>query len=113
MTADVRYQILIDGAPDADLTAQLTEIEISESVRKATSTRVRFVADVCKADLHLLADPRLEPGVDKLLSVLVSVDGRSTIISHGVIVDRTFELQDGGPGSWVEAYTTDRRVVMD
>jgi hypothetical protein len=113
MASDIRYQILIDGKADAELTAQLTEVDVSESVRKATSTRVRFVTDVCKADLHLLNDSRLRPGVDRLLSVLVSIDGKSVIISHGVIVDRTFELAEGGPGSWVEVYTTDRRVEMD
>jgi hypothetical protein len=113
MASDVRYQILIDSRPDLELTGQISEIEVTESVRQPTTARVRFVADVCKADLHLLGDRRLQPGVDKLLSVLVSVDGVSTIISHGVIVDRTFELTEGGPGSWVEALTTDRRVQMD
>jgi hypothetical protein len=113
MASDIRYQILIDGKPDGELTAQLTEIDVNESVRQATSTRVRFVTDVCKADLHLLADQRLQPGVDRLLSVLVSVDGKSIIISHGVIVDRTFEIIEGGPGSWVEVFTTDRRVQME
>ncbi len=100
MASDVRYQILIDSRPDLELTGQISEIEVTESVRQPTTARVRFVADVCKADLHLLGDRCLQPGVDKLLSVLVSVDGVSTIISHGVIVDRTFELTEGGPGSW-------------
>lgn len=113
MAADVRYQILVEGRPDLDLSAQLTEVEVNESVREPTTARVRFVADVCNADLHLMSDARIQPGIDKLLSVLVSVDGVSSIISHGIVVDRTFELTEGGPGSWVEAFTTDRRVQMD
>jgi hypothetical protein len=113
MASDVRYQILIDGRPDADLTAELVEIEVTESVSEATTARVRFAVDVCKTDLHFLDDSRLAPGVDRLLSVLVSVDGQSHIIAHGPIIDRKVKLLEGGPGSWVEVTASDRRAVMD
>src|ERR1700752_492111 len=51
--------------------------------KEATPARVRFVVDVCKTDLQFLDDPRLTPGKDKMLSVLVSLDGSPSIISHG------------------------------
>ena len=113
MPTNVGYQILIDGFPDAELTSQASEIEVLESVRGATTARVKLPIDISGNDFSLLGDDRLSPGKDHLLTVVAIVDTSLTVLSHGPIIDRKIEIEDGGLGSFLEIATSDRRILMD
>jgi hypothetical protein len=113
MPTNVGYQILIDGFPDAELTSQASEIEVLESVRGATTARVKLPIDISGNDFSLLGDDRLSPGKDHLLTVIAIVDTSLTVLSHGPIIDRKIEIEDGGLGSFLEIATSDRRILMD
>jgi hypothetical protein len=113
MASDVRYQVLLKSQPDAELTGELSEIHVRESVEQQTEYSARFAVDVCKTDFAFLNDDRLNPGDDKLLSILAIVNGKTFVLAHGVIVHREVQLTEGGPGSWIEVQAKDRRTVMD
>jgi hypothetical protein len=113
MPTNVGYQLLIDGFPDAELTSLASEIEVHESVRGATTSRIKIPVDISGTDFDTLNDERLAPGQDHLLTVLAIVDTSVTVISHGVIIDRRIEIEDGGVGSFLELGTSDRRILMD
>ncbi|HEY7375577.1 MAG TPA: hypothetical protein VIF57_25695 [Polyangia bacterium] len=110
--ADFRYQILIDEQPDAELTSDLSEIEVTESVRGETTFRIRFAIDLGDTDFALLNDQRLIPGVDRKLTVVASVDSVSSCLVHGVITDRKSDLKHGGDGSSLVVSGKDRRILM-
>jgi hypothetical protein len=110
--ADARYQILIDEQPDAELTADLSEVEVTEAVRGEATFRIRFAIDLGAADFALLDDQRLVPGVDRKVSVVAVVDGAPSCLVHGVITDRQTELKQGGAGSSLVVSGKDRRVLM-
>ena len=112
MKGDYRYQIAIDETIDEGLTADLSQIEVVESVRGEATFKVRFAIDICKNDYELLNDDRLVPGNDVLLTVIVSVDGISECLVHGIITDRRVELKAGGSGSSLEVAGKDRRIEM-
>jgi hypothetical protein len=112
MAGDIRYQILIDGAVDDQLTSELLECEVTESVRGETTFRIRFSIDISGNDISLLNDDRLVPGKDRKVSVLVSIDSVTSCIVHGLITDRRTELKEGGPGSLLEIAGKDRRIEM-
>ena len=113
MATDIRYQVLLKKQPDPELTADLSEIRIRESVDQATECSVKFAVDICKTDYSFLNDERLQPGDDHLLTILVIVNGEATVLAHGLIVKRDVDLQEGGPGSSFEVQVRDRRVLMD
>jgi len=112
LQGDIRYQILIDEEVDDQLTADLAEIEVNEAVRGETTFRIRFAIDICGPDVQLLNDPRLVPGRDKKVSVLVSLGNVTTCLVRGLITDRKTELKEGGPGSVLEISGKDRRIEM-
>src|SRR4051812_22019917 len=97
---------------DDQLTSELAEIEVNEAVRGETTFRVRFAIDICSTDMELLNDDRLVPGVDRKITVLVSLGNVTSCLVHGFITDRKAELKEGGPGSSVEISGKDRRVEM-
>ncbi len=109
---DIRYQIAIDGKIDEGVTADLSEIEVTEAVRGETTFRIRFAIDICGPDIQLLSDERLLPGKDRELAVLVNVDGDTSCLVNGIITDRKADLKEGGPGSSLEIAGKDRRVLM-
>jgi hypothetical protein len=113
MASDVRYQVLIKSQPDAELTAELSQIHVRESVEQQTEYTARFAVDVCKTDFVFLNDDRLTPGDDHLISILAVINGKTFVLAHGVIVHREVQLTEGGPGSWIEVQAKDRRTVMD
>src|SRR5262245_27774359 len=110
--ADFRHQILIDEQPDPGLTADLSDIEVIESVRGEATFKVRFPITLGATDFVLLNDKRLVPGVDRKLSVIASVDGVPSCLVHGVITDRRSDLKHGGAGSMLVVSGKDRRVLM-
>jgi hypothetical protein len=110
--ADARYQILIDEQPDAELTADLSDIEVHEAVRGEATFRIRFAIDINGTDFALLSDERLLPGVDRKLTVVAVVNGVPSCLVHGVITDRESELKHGGLGSSLVVSGKDRRVLM-
>jgi len=112
MAGDIRYQILVDNAPDDQLTGELAEIEVTEAVRGEATFRIRFAIDICAADVRLLNDSRLVPGKGRLISVLATFDGATTCLVHGIVTDRKTELKEGGPGSSLEISGKDRRIEM-
>ncbi len=114
MARDVRYQILIDGKPDAGLTAEATEITVTESIEAPTTFQLRFATDVCDGDMAFMDDDRVKPsGADTLVSVVVVVNGETSCIAHGIVTRRRGSFVEGGPGSWLEITCSDRRAVMD
>ena len=114
MARDVRYQLLIDGEADEQLTAEAAEIQVMETIEGPTTFSIRFATDVCGGDLASINDPRLTPSdSDNLVSVVTVVDGETSCIAHGIITRRRGSIVDGGPGSWLEISCSDRRAVMD
>lgn len=112
MARDIRYQIAIDKVVDEQLSRDLSLIEVVEAVRGESTFKVRFQIDICNNDFELLDDDRLVPGKDRLLTVLVSVDGEQSCLIHGLITDRKTELKEGGAGSSLEITGKDRRIEM-
>lgn len=112
MKKDIRYQILLGGKPDDQVTAEAEEIVVEESLHDESKFRVRIAVDVCNGKLTRFDEDRLKPGKDNLLTVLAVVDGESHVLVHGVITDSKVEMKHGGPGSSLEIQGTDRRVVM-
>jgi hypothetical protein len=114
MSSDVRYQILIDGEADPDLTAEAIEITVTQTIEGPTTFSIRFATDVCDGDVAFMDDERVKPsGADTLLSVIIVIDGRSFCIAHGIATRRQGSFVEGGPGSWLEITGTDRRAQMD
>jgi hypothetical protein len=112
LPGDIRYQVLINDAVDDHLTADLAEIEVNEAVRGEATFRIRFAIDICGPDVQLLNDPRLVPGQDIKVGVLVSLGNITTCLVYGFITDRKTELKEGGPGSALEISGKDRRIEM-
>ena len=113
MTCDIRYQILLNGKPDADATNNAASIEVIESVREESTFTVVFSTDIDGDRFCLKDDPNLLPGKDKLLSVVAEVEGESSVLVHGLIIDRDATVKHGGPGSSITVKGSDRRVLMD
>jgi hypothetical protein len=110
---DLRYQIAVDRMPDTGLTAEIAEIEVTQTIEGPTTGRVRFAVDICGADMSLLDDRRLNPGQpDTEISVIASLDGIQHVLIHGIITERQTNFVEGGPGSFLELKLTDRRAVM-
>src|SRR6186997_147383 len=83
MSSDVRYQILIDGEADPDLTAEAIEITVTQTIEGPTTFSIRFATDVCDGDVAFMDDERVKPsGADTLLSVIIVIDGRSFCIAR-------------------------------
>lgn len=112
MPGESRYQIAIDSKVDEELSASLSEVIVTEHMRKETTFTVRFAIDICGDDMELLDDERLVPGKDRKLAVLVTVDNETSVLVNGIITDRKCDLKDGGPGSSLEVKGSDRRVEM-
>jgi len=110
---DIRYQIAVNRKPDNGLTAEIAEIEVTQSIEGPTTGRVRFAIDICGADLSLLDDARLNPGQpDTEITVIATLDGLPHVLLHGIITERQTNFVEGGPGSYLELKLTDRRSVM-
>ena len=110
---DVRHQIAINREPRPDLTEDLAEVEVQQTIEGPTTFRVRFAVDICDGDLTLLEDDDLTPGdPDNEVTILAFVDGESHVLVHGIITERQVSLTEGGAGSWLEVRGQDRRVVM-
>ncbi|MQX37649.1 hypothetical protein [Roseospira navarrensis] len=111
---DIRYQIAVNKAPDNALSAEVSEIEVTQTMEGPTTGRVRFAVDICGADMSLVNDARLTPRQpDTEISVIAVLGGTQHVILHGVITERQANLTEGGPGSYLELKLTDRRAVMD
>lgn len=113
MTLDIRYQIYLDGKPDPEATAAASAIEVRESVRDMTTFSITLAIDVDGDTFAFIEDPRLQPGANKLLSVVAEVDGEAQVLVHGVITDRETVVKHGGPGSFIKVEGADRRILMD
>ena len=110
---DVRHQIAINRELRPDLTEDLAEVEVQQTIEGPTTFRVRFAVDICDGDLTLLEDDDLTPGdPDNEVTILAFVDGESHVLVHGIITERQVSLTEGGAGSWLEVRGQDRRVVM-
>jgi hypothetical protein len=113
-TTDVRYQLLIDGQPDADLTAEATEITVTQTIEGPTTFSIRFATDLCDGDVAFMDDERVKPsGADTRISVLVVINGETFCVAHGIATRRQGSFVEGGPGSWLEITCSDRRVQMN
>lgn len=111
---DIRYQIAVNKTPDNGLTAEVAEIEVTQTIEGPTTGRVRFAIDICGADLSLLDDPRLNPRQpDTEITVIAVLAGTQHVLAHGVITERQVNIVEGGPGSYLEIKITDRRAVMN
>jgi hypothetical protein len=114
MSSDVRYQILIDGEPDLDLTAEATEITVTQTIEGPTTFSIRFATDVCDGDVAFMDDERTKPsGADTRISILTIVGGETFCVAHGIATRRQGSFVEGGPGSWLEITCSDRRVEMN
>jgi hypothetical protein len=112
--SDVRYQLLIDGEADQDLTDDAVEIEVVEGIEEPTRIRVKVVTEIVDDDFARLDDDDLKPSEDDhKLAVIAVVEGETHCLGQGIIVDRRIEYVLGGPGSSVEFIVLDRRVLMD
>jgi hypothetical protein len=108
------FQIAIDKEPDLDLTAEIAEIEVQQSIDAPTRFRIRFPIDIADGEVTLVDDDRLKPNdPDTEITVISVVNGESICLVHGVITDRQISLSEGGPGSFLDVIGQDRRVVMD
>lgn len=111
---DIRYQIAVDGEPDNALTEEAAEIEVQQTIEGPTTFRVKFAIDICRGELNLLDDPRLNPGdPDTRVTIVAHLNGESYVLAHGIITERKVNLAEGGPGSSLEIVCQDRRRVMD
>jgi hypothetical protein len=114
MPRDTRYQVVIDREPDPEITAEVVEMVVTQSIDAPWTFRIRMAIDVCDGNLTLIDDVRLTPGEpDTEVSVLSVVEGETTCLIHGIITERQMNLSEGGPGSWLEIAGTDRRALMD
>ncbi len=114
MPRDVRYQVLIDGKPDPQLTAEASQIEVVQSIEGPTTFTMRFATDVCDGKVAFMEDARFKPsGKDTPLSVLAVVNGKTSCLVHGVVTRRRGSFVEGGPGSWLEITGSDRRALMN
>jgi hypothetical protein len=111
--SDTRYQLWVDGEADNDLTAAAAYINVTESVRGASALTMRLVVDIDKGAVTFAQDPRLEEGADKPISLVVTVDGESSVIFHGVITEKSQQLMHGGAGSSIDITCSDHRALMD
>lgn len=111
---DIRYQIAVNREIDNDLTAEVAEIEVQQTIESPTTFRLRFAIDICGEDMSLLDDKRLNPGdPDTEITVIAVLAGDIHVLSHGIIVERQAKIVEGGPGSYLEIRGQDRRAVMD
>lgn len=113
MKGDIRYQLMIDGSPDEELTRNASEILVNESVRDISTCNVKFTVDICKGKYELIDDKRLLPTVNKSISVVAWIDGTQTVLFHGRITERKVDLKHGGSGSTLELSASDRRFELD
>jgi hypothetical protein len=113
MAADIRYDILIDNQADDRITADLSHIQIVESVREMTTFLVRIEIDICGTNLSLVDEPTLQPQSSSVLTVLAYVNGASQVLAHGKITNQSNTIKHGGPGSYIEVMGSDRRIEMD
>lgn len=113
MPSNVRHQVIIDGRPDPELTAALSELEVLESVRNESRFRLRLEANVEGGDFRFLNDSRLVPGVDREVTLVALVDTTPEVLVHGVIQSREVQLRHGGQGSFIDVLGVDRRALMD
>ena len=112
--ADVRYQIAVDAEPDAALSEDIAEMEVSQTIEGPTTFRLGFAVDICGEDMEPLDDERLKPGdPDTLITVMAFVDGRTYVLAHGIITERQAKLEKGGAGSFLDIQGTDRRAIME
>jgi len=110
---DIRYQIAVNRQPDNALTAEVAEIEVTQTIEGPTTGRVKFAVDICGADMSLMNDKRLNPGQpDTLITVIAMLEGKQHVLIHGIITERQSNFVEGGPGSYLELKLTDRRAVM-
>ena len=108
------FQIAIDRKPVPELTEDVIEIEVQQSIDEPARFRIRFAIDICDGDLRLVEDERLKPNdPDTEVTVIAYARGDAACLIHGVITDRQLSLTEGGPGSWLEIQGQDRRVVMN
>ncbi len=111
--ANVTHQILFNGRPDEQMSAALTELEVTESVRGESRFRFRLASDVDGTDFQFVNDKRLVPGQDRELTIVAFIDQTPEVLVHGIIQGRESTLCHGGAGSFLDIQGTDRRVLMD
>jgi len=110
---DIRYQIAVNRQPDNALTAEIAEIEVTQTIDGPTTGRLRFAVDICNEDFSLLDDERLNPGQpDTEMTVIATLNDQQHVLMHGIITERQAKFVEGGPGSYLELKLTDRRAVM-
>jgi hypothetical protein len=110
---DIRYDVLIDNQSDDRITADLSHIQVVESVREMTTFLVRVEIDVCGTNLSLIDDPTLQPQGGSLMTIVAFVNGASKVLAHGLITNQSKRIIQGGPGSYIEVMGADRRIEMD
>jgi hypothetical protein len=113
MADDIRYDVLIDNQSDDRITADLSHIQVVESVREMTTFLVRIEIDVCGSNFSLIDEPTLQPQSSSLMTVVAYVNGLSVVLAHGLITNQSKKIIQGGPGSYIEVMGADRRVEMD
>ena len=102
--------IKVSGTADAAL-AQSSVVEVYERMGEPTTFRLRYQVDIKEQDLPLLADPRLDPGSE--MQVLVVLDGAADCLVKGPVHSQQIRLIHGGSGSFVDVLGTDTSVTMD
>lgn len=110
---DIRYQLAVDGQLDNELTEDVAEIEVVQTIDGPTTFRIRFEVDICDQNFELVDDVRLTPEEQAPITVLTSIDGELFVIAHGIIASRQVNITDGGPGSSLEVQGQDRRIVAN
>ena len=113
MADDIRYDVLIDNQADDRVTADLSHIQIVESVREMTTFLVRVEIDICGSNLSLIDEPTLQPQSSSLMTIIAYVNGASQVLAHGRITNQSKKIIQGGPGSYIEVMGADRRIEMD
>jgi hypothetical protein len=112
-SAQITYQVLINGKADNDLTKALAEATVSESVDSMSCFNARFAIDLCDTSSEIIDKKELAPGKGTLLTLLAFIDGNGQVLIHGPITGRSLEARQGGPGSALELSGSDRRIEMD
>jgi len=103
--------ITVNGASDKELAAAATLVEVYECMGRCTTYRVQFGVGIAEGDLPMLADSRIDPGVE--LGVFTMARGEPQCLVKGPVYSQAIHLKHGGAGSSVEVIGGDLSLLMD